>query len=51
MHPVLGETLLEVTLGHHTVKQKLRVFENLHAKAILGLDFLRENKYKQILKT
>ena len=46
VHPVLGETLLEVTLGHHTVKQKFRVFETLHAKAILGLDFLRENKIR-----
>lgn len=29
------------------MKQKFRVFETLHAKAILGLDFLRENKIRR----
>ena len=41
IHQVLGEVELELTFGNHKVKQIFKIFETLHAKVILGLDFLR----------
>lgn len=45
-HSVLGETILDLNIDGLILKQKFRVFETLHAKVILGLDFLRTNQVK-----
>lgn len=46
MHSILGTTTLELKFGDHKIQQKFHIFETLHAKVILGLDFLRDNKVK-----
>lgn len=43
-HATLGETILYLTIDGLVIKQKFRIFKTLHAKAILGMDFLRTNK-------
>ena len=40
IHRVLGETVLELKFGQHIIQQKFRIFQTLHAKILLGLDFL-----------
>lgn len=46
MHSILGTTTLELKFGDHKIQQKFHIFETLHAKVILGLNFLRDNKVK-----
>ncbi|CAC5403419.1 Retrovirus-related Pol polyprotein from transposon gypsy,Retrovirus-related Pol polyprotein from transposon 297,Retrovirus-related Pol polyprotein from transposon 17.6 [Mytilus coruscus] len=46
VHAIIGEIVLQLSFGQYKVNQKFRIFETLHAKAILGLDFLRDNKVK-----
>lgn len=45
VHSILGTTL-ELMFGDHKIQQTFHIFETLHAKVILGLDFLRDNKVK-----
>ena len=46
VHPILGETMLQLTFGHFKINQKFRIFETIHAKIILGLDFLGDHQVK-----
>ncbi|CAG2252792.1 unnamed protein product [Mytilus edulis] len=46
VHAIIGEIVLQLSFGQYKINQKFRIFETLHAKAILGLDFLRDNKVK-----
>ncbi|CAC5393320.1 Transposon Ty3-G Gag-Pol polyprotein,Transposon Ty3-I Gag-Pol polyprotein,Retrovirus-related Pol polyprotein from transposon 297,Retrovirus-related Pol polyprotein from transposon opus [Mytilus coruscus] len=46
VHPILGETVLQLTFGKFKIQQKFRVFETIHARIILGIDFLQEHQVK-----
>jgi hypothetical protein len=46
VHSILGITTLELKFGDHKIQQTFHIFETLHAKVILGLNFLRDNKVK-----
>ncbi|VDI60399.1 Hypothetical predicted protein, partial [Mytilus galloprovincialis] len=44
VHPVLGKTILEIRFGEHKILQNFHIFETLHSKILLGLDFLVTHK-------
>ena len=46
IHRVLGETVLDLKFGQQIIQQKFRIFETLHAKILLGLDFLRRHNVR-----
>ncbi|CAC5378937.1 unnamed protein product [Mytilus coruscus] len=46
VHPILGETVLQLTFGKFKIQQKFKVFETIHARIILGIDFLQEHQVK-----
>jgi len=43
-HPVLGETSISLRLGDLELRQNFTILGTLHAKVILGIDFLRSHK-------
>ncbi|VDI32371.1 Hypothetical predicted protein [Mytilus galloprovincialis] len=44
VHPVLGKATLEIRFGEHKILQNFHIFETLHSKILLGLDFLVTHK-------
>ena len=46
VHSILGTTSLQFMFGDYKIQQTFHIFETLHAKVILGIDFLRNNKVK-----
>ncbi|CAC5397914.1 unnamed protein product [Mytilus coruscus] len=44
VHPVLGQTTLEIRFDEHKILQNFHIFETLHSKILLGLDFLVAHK-------
>ncbi|CAC5378615.1 unnamed protein product [Mytilus coruscus] len=44
VHPVLGQATLEIRFGEHKILQNFHIFETLHSKILLGLDFLITHK-------
>ena len=46
VHEVLGETVLQLKFGNFVIQQTFRIFQTIHAKMILGLDFLQNHKVK-----
>ena len=45
-HPVLGETSISLRLGDLELRQNFTILGTLHAKVILGIDFIRSHKVK-----
>lgn len=43
IHSVLGECELDFCIENVILRQKFRIFETLHAKVILGIDFLQHH--------
>ena len=46
VHQIIGKVFLPIIIGSVAVNQKFHVFEKLHQRIILGIDFMRENKVK-----
>ncbi|CAC5388206.1 unnamed protein product [Mytilus coruscus] len=44
VHPVLGQATLEIRFVEHKILQNFHIFEPLHSKMLLGLDFLITHK-------